>query len=76
VHLYYSDDFFKSQKIALDAGNSIVLTNHFMFVAKAISESTIKISVARAETGFLDFVLVRMPLEYHITTHYTVMDTA
>jgi len=76
VHLYYSDDFFKSQKIALDAGNSIILTNHFMFVAKAISESTIKISVARAETGFLDFVLVRMPQEYHITTHYTVMDTA
>lgn len=47
-----------------------------MFVAKAVSESTIKISVARAETGFLDFVLVRMPQEYHITTHYTVMDTA
>jgi len=76
VHLYYSDDFFKSQKTALDAGNSIVLTNHFMFVAKAITENTIKISVARQETGFLDFVLVRMPVAYHITSHFTVMDTA
>jgi len=32
-----SDDFFKHQTLALKAGNSIVMTNHYMFIAKAIS---------------------------------------
>ena len=26
MHLYYSDDFFKTEKLALEAGNSIVRT--------------------------------------------------
>jgi len=76
VHLYYSDDFFKTQNNALDAGNSIVMTNHYMFVAKAISSEAVKIHVARAEAGFLDFRLARMPKNYHITDHFTVMDTS
>merc|ERR1719183_261334 len=76
VHLYYSDDFFKTQKNALDAGNSIVMTNHYMFVAKAISSEAVKIHVSRAEAGFLDFRLARMPKNYHITDHFTVMDTS
>mmetsp|Transcript_29704 Transcript_29704/g.45285 ORF Transcript_29704/g.45285 Transcript_29704/m.45285 type:complete len:857 (-) Transcript_29704:59-2629(-) len=76
VHLYYSDDFFKTQKQALDAGNSIVMTNHYMFVAKAVSSETVKIHVSRAEMGFLDFRQARMPKNYHITDHFTVMDTS
>lgn len=76
MHLYYSDDFFKTQKNALDAGNSIVMTNHYMFVAKAISSEAVKIHVSRAEAGFLDFRLARMPKNYHITDHFTVMDTS
>jgi hypothetical protein len=76
VHLYYSDDFFKTQNNALDAGNSIVMTNHYMFVAKAISSEAVKIHVSRAEAGFLDFRLARMPKNYHITDHFTVMDTS
>ena len=76
VHLFYSDDFFKTQKNALDAGNSIVMTDHYMFVAKAISSEAVKIHVSRAEAGFLDFRLARMPKNYHITDHFTVMDTS
>jgi len=76
VHLYYSDDFFKTMKSALDAGNSVVMTNHYMFVAKAISSDAVKIHVSRAEGGFLDFRLARMPKNYHITDHFTVMDTS
>lgn len=52
------------------------MTNHYMFVAKAISADTIKIHVSRAEAGFLDFRLARMPKNYHITDHFTVMDTS
>ena len=62
--------------MALEAGNSIVMTNHYMFVAKAISSENVKIHVARAEEGFLGFRLARMPKNYHITDHFTVMDTS
>lgn len=71
-----SDDFFKHQTLALKAGNSIVMTNHYMFIAKAISGEQVKIHVSRAEQGFLDFRLARMPKHYHITDHFTVMDTS
>jgi len=52
------------------------MTNHYMFVAKAISSEAVKIHVSRAEAGFLDFRLARMPKNYHITDHFTVMDTS
>jgi hypothetical protein len=61
---------------ALDAGNSIVMTNHYMFVAKAVSSDHVNIAVARAEEGFLKFRTARMPKDYHITDHFTVMDTS
>ena len=76
VHLYMSEDFFKTQKKVLDAGNSIVMTNHYMFVAKAISQDHVKIQVSRAESSFLQFNQARLPRNYHITDHFTVMDTA
>lgn len=34
------------------------------------------IHVSRAESGFQDFKLARMPKDYHITDHFTVMDTS
>ena len=52
------------------------MTNHYMFVAKAISSENVKIHVSRAEEGFLGFRLARMPKNYHITDHFTVMDTS
>lgn len=55
VHLYYSDDFFKTEKMALEAGNSIVSTNNYMFVAKAVSPETVMIHVSTAAKQFLDF---------------------
>ena len=75
MHLYYSDDFYKTEKIALDAGNSIIMTNHYMFVAKAVSASTVKIHVSRAEGAFLDFKTARIPTNYQFTDHFTVLDT-
>jgi len=52
------------------------MTNHYMFVAKAISSESVNIHVSRAEAGFLDFRHARMPKNYHITDHFTVMDTS
>ena len=76
VHLYYSDDFFKTETMALAAGNSIVMTQHYMFVAKAKSSEEIGVQVSRAKGGFLDFRLARMPRDYALTDHFTVMDTS
>jgi len=51
------------------------MTDYYMFVAKAISADTVKIHVSRAEGGFLDFKLARLPNNYHLTDHFTVLDT-
>jgi hypothetical protein len=52
------------------------MTNHYMFVAKAVSSDNVKIAVSRAEEGFLGFRQARMPKDYHVTDHFTVMDTS
>jgi hypothetical protein len=31
------------------------MTNHYMFVAKAVSQDHVKIHVSRAESGFMKF---------------------
>ena len=35
VSLFYSDDYFSSQKLAVEGGNSLIKTDSYMFVAKA-----------------------------------------
>jgi len=52
------------------------MTNLYIFVAKAISADSVKIHVSRVDDGFLKFRLARMPKDYHITDHFTVMDTS
>jgi len=76
VHLYYSDDNFKTEHLQLAAGNSIVKTDHYMFVAKAKSSNEVMIFVSTVDTAFMTFNQVRIPQFFHITDHFTVMDTA
>jgi hypothetical protein len=52
------------------------MTKHYMFVAKAIDESTVEVFVSRAEEGYTRFNRARMPNDMHITDHFTVMDTS
>ena len=54
VHLYYSDDFFKTEEGLWDKGHTIIMTEHYCFIARAIAHDTINIFVSRAEEGFLD----------------------
>jgi len=75
VHLYESTDFFKTMNKVLDAGNSIILTMHYMFVAKAVSKDHVSIYVSRAHAQFLDFKRAKMPSGTQLTDHFTVMDT-
>ena len=47
VNLYYSDDFFKNQKkMALNNGNSIIKTEHYMFIARATAKEWVEIYVS------------------------------
>lgn len=55
VNLYYSDDFFTTKKMALNNGNSIIKTEHYMFIAKATKKETVEIHVSTAMLGFLNF---------------------
>jgi hypothetical protein len=76
VNLYYSDDWFKTKNLALESGNSIVMTNHYMFIALANSNDAVKVHVSRAKGGFLDFRQARLPGHYGLTDFFTVMDTS
>jgi Sortilin, neurotensin receptor 3, len=63
VNLYYSDDFFKTKKLALNNGNSIIKTDHYMFVAKANKHEKVSIYVSSVLHGFLNFEKSRLPTE-------------
>lgn len=49
VNLYYSDDFFKTKKLALNNGNSIIKTELYMFIAKANIKEYVEIFVSTQE---------------------------
>jgi len=46
VNLYYSDDFFKTKRVALNNGNSIIKTEHYMFIARANKKEFVEIYVS------------------------------
>ncbi len=61
VNLYYSDDFFRTKKLALNNGNSIIKTEHYMFIARANKYDTVEIYVSTAIHGYLDFEKAKLP---------------
>ena len=62
--------------IALESGNSIVMTQHYMFIAEARDSDYVRVHVSRAAGGFTDFRKARMPPRYKLTDYFTVMDTS
>lgn len=76
MNLYYSDDFYKSKKIALNNGNSIVKTDHYMFIAKATKGQFIEIYVSNVLHGFLNFERAMLPADPFTSSTFTVLDTS
>jgi hypothetical protein len=76
VNLYYSDDYFKTKKLALNNGNSIIKTDHYMFIAKATKRELVEIYVSSVLHGFLNFERTRLPTEAVTSKTFTVMDTS
>lgn len=62
--------------MGMESGNSIVMTQHYMFIAEARSSDMVRVHVSRAQGGFTDFQKARMPGAYRLTDYFTVMDTS
>lgn len=41
--------------MGMESGNSIVMTQHYMFIAEARSTDMVRVHVSRAQGGFTDF---------------------
>ena len=76
MNLYFSDDFYKSKKLALNNGNSIIKTDHYMFIAKATKREFVEIYVSNVLHGFLNFERTRLPTEAITSRTFTVLDTS
>lgn len=76
MNLYYSDDFFATKKLALNNGNSIIKTEHYMFIAKATKKEAVEIFVSTVLMGFLNFEKSKLPLDAITSKTFTVMDTS
>ena len=68
--------FFKTKKLALNNGNSIIKTDHYMFIAKATKRELVEIYVSNVLHGFLNFERTRLPTEAVTSKTFTVMDTS
>lgn len=77
IDLYYSDDFWATETLALESGNTIVKTPHYMFVTcSKQDEMRIQIFSSTHRSGFTNLKKVRLPEEAHLTTTFTLMDTS
>jgi len=72
-----SDDFFKSSKKILEAGNTIVRTSQYMFIAVSHSdERRVQIYSSHYKTGFMKFKKVRLPRDAMLSNTFTLVDTS
>lgn len=77
INLYESDDFFKDSRMLVEAGNTIVKTDQFMFVAKSHEdEQRVNIFSSSYKSGFSYIRQVIMPPDAHLGNTFTVMDTS
>jgi len=76
IDLYYSDDYWKTNVMALEQGNTIIKTPEYMFVSCS-NEDQVRVTIYAAtwRTGFLNLKKARLPLDAKMTTTFTLMDT-
>jgi len=60
----------------LNNGNSIIKTDHYMFIAKATKSEQVEIFVSNVLHGFLNLQKSRLPSETLTQKTFTVMDTS
>jgi hypothetical protein len=62
--------------MALNNGNSIIKTEHYMFIARATQKEWVEIYVSTYQNGFLDFERAKLPTNAIQSKTFTVMDTS
>jgi len=77
IDLYMSDDLFKTPAVmVLEAGNTIIKTPQYMFIAASHSdEKRVSIYSANYMSGFKTFKSVRLPTDAVLSNTFTVLDT-
>ena len=76
INLYMTDDYFKSLKLMLAAGNSLIKTENYMYVAKSSTNQLIQIYVSTLLSGFSRFEEIKVPGEPILSKGFTIMDTS
>ncbi len=77
IDLYMSDDLFKTPAVmVLEAGNTIIKTPQYMFIAASHSdEQHVRIYSSNALSGFKSVKSVRLPTDAILSNTFTVLDT-
>jgi hypothetical protein len=78
VHLYVSDDFFKTApQLLLEAGNTLVKTEAYMFVTRSHeNESMVNVFTSNFNSGFMKFHEATLPDgEVNLAHTFTITDT-
>ena len=77
IDLYYSDDYWKTNTLALEQGNTIIKTPQYMYVSCSNSDMLrVTIFVATWRSGFTNLKRARLPPTALTTTTFTLMDTS
>jgi len=77
IDLYYSDDYWKTNVMALEQGNTIIKTPQYMFVSCSSEDMVhVKVFSSTYRSGFTNLKKVYMPASAKLTTTFTLMDTS
>ena len=72
-----SDNYFKTNQLLVEQGNTIVKTPQYMFVAVSFAdEKRIQIFSSNYESGFAKLKRVRLPSDAQLSNTFTLMDTS
>lgn len=74
---HYSDDYFKTKKMAVEGGNSLVVSDAYIFVAQSEKEynGRIKVMASHFDTGYEKFVMADIPYKSIAAHSFTVIDS-
>ena len=75
--MFYSDDYWKTNVLALEQGNTIVKTPQYMFVSCS-NEDMVRVTIFSStwRSGFTNLKKTRLPADATMTTTFTLMDTS
>jgi len=76
IDLYFSDNFFKNQTLALRSGNRFLLKEKRLFAVKVLDETTqeVKLYISKAHKKNLEMKPVDLPVKHLTQFSYSILD--